>query len=85
MHKFVKCIIMNSLDNNYDVNVDLLQMRSIAVRSELPSPAILLFNGPIRPLLPKMNREPTTFNSESEHYEALRTCQDKYVKGSDTC
>ena len=50
----------------------------------LPSPATLLFNKPITALLPQMNREPININADDEHYEALKSCQDKYLKGNDT-
>ena len=62
----------------------MLQMKSTPVGSGLPSPATLLFNRPIRALLLKINREPINFNDDNEHFEALKTCQDKYTKGSDT-
>ena len=31
-----------------------------------------------------MNTEPINFNANNDHYEALKTCQDKYTKDSDT-
>ena len=42
------------------------------------SPVTPSFNNPI-------NRETIKSNADSEHYKTLNTCQDKYIKGSDTC
>ena len=68
---FVKCAIKKCLDNNDDINLPLSQMRSTPVGAGLPSPATLLFNRPIRAQLSQMNREPITFNADSEYHEAL--------------
>ena len=45
------------LDINRDVNVAFLQIRLIPVQYGLPSPAIILFNRPIRGILSKLNRD----------------------------
>ena len=39
----------------------------------LPSLAMLLFNRPIRGLLPQMNRQPININNDDAQYEALKT------------
>ena len=52
--------------------------------ASLPSPATLSFNQPIRALLPQINREPININADVEHYNVLKACQDKYIKGNDT-
>ena len=51
--KLMKYTIKMYFDNNDDVNLALLQMRSTPIAAGLPSPATLLFNRPIRALLPK--------------------------------
>ena len=60
-------------------------MRSIPIGAGLLSPVKLLFEEPIWALLPQINREPINTNLDDEHYEALRTCWDKYTKGKNTC
>ena len=60
-------------------------MISTPLGAELPSPATLSFNRPIRALLPQRGKEPININADREHYDALRTCQDKNTKGSSTC
>ena len=54
--KFIKCIIKKGFDNNNDVNLALLQIRSMPKGPGLPSPVMLLLNRPIRGLLHQMNR-----------------------------
>ena len=51
----------------------------------LTSPATLLFNWPIRGLLPLINKEPININNDNVQYEALKVHQGKYVKNTDTC
>ena len=51
-------------------------MRLTPIGTGLPSPATMLFNRPIRTLLPQMNREPININADDEHCEALKACQD---------
>ena len=62
----------------------LLQMQSVPVGTGLPSPATVLFNRPIRCLLPQMNRETINVDNDDSHYQALETCQKRYSKDSDT-
>ena len=58
-------------------------MRSTSIDTGLSSPATFFIKRPIRSLLPQMNRKPIDINADDEHYEALKTGQDKYFKGSD--
>ena len=60
-------------------------IRSTPVGAGLHSPAMLLFNRPIRGILPKMNRGPININNDGTQYKALKSCQDKYVNGNDIC
>ena len=71
-------------NNDNDINVALLQMRSTAVGAGLPSPATFLSNRPVRAQLPQINRKPITFNADDECCEALETHQGKYTKDNDT-
>ena len=59
-------------------------MRSPPIGAVLPSSAILVFNRPIRALLPKVNKEPSSINA-NDHYGVLKAYQDKYLRGNDTC
>ena len=71
--KFMKCTIKKCPDNNDDVNLALLQMGSTPISTEPTSPATILFNRPIRAMLPQINRKPITCNADNEHYDALKT------------
>ena len=62
-----------------------MQMKSTPKGTALHSHRNLLFNRPIRALLPKMNREPINITADHEYYEILIACQDKYLKGDNTC
>ena len=68
------------LDTNNGVNLALLQIRLIPIVASIPSPAMVLFNIPIRDLLSQMKRKPININNNDVQYEALKACQDKYVK-----
>ena len=57
MHQICEVHRQKCFDDNGDINLAMLQMRSTPVGAGLPSPATLLFNRPIRDLLPKMNRK----------------------------
>ena len=43
-----------------------------------------VFQKAIQGLLPQMDRDPITINTNDIHYEALQACQIKYYKGRDT-
>ena len=47
-------------------------MRSTVVSTGLPSQARILFNRPIRTLLPQIDRESINVNDDDEYYEALK-------------
>ena len=49
----------------------LLQICSSPIGQELPSPAALLFNRPIRGLMPTFNRPPIPFDYDDGHYNTL--------------
>ena len=58
MHKIHKMHNQKCLDTNNNVNLALLQVRSMPIDAGLPSLAMQLFNRPISGLSPQMNREP---------------------------
>ena len=70
------------LDNNDGVNLAILQMKSTPVGAGLHGPASLIFNRPIRAMLPHINRGPINFNADDKHYEALRHVKTN-TKGND--
>ena len=50
----------------------------------LPSPAIILFNHPIRGIMPVINRPPVGINNDDEHHKALIGRQNRNDIGKDT-
>ena len=44
----------------------------------------MLFNRPIRALLPQIGREPINVINNDEYYEALKSRQETYTKNNDT-
>ena len=45
---------------------------------------MLLFNMPIRVVMPQIGREPIDINKNDENYEALKSKQETYIKNNDT-
>ena len=69
--KFIKWPVKNCFDTKSDPHISLLQMRSTQLGPGLPSPATLLFNHPIRCIMPIHPRLPLNSNNNKEHYKAL--------------
>ena len=82
--KFVKHTIKKYRQTNNDVHFALFQIRSTLVSTGLPSSAIMLFNKPIRTLLPHMGRELINVNNDDDDYEALKSRQEACTKNNDT-
>ena len=74
-----KCI-----DTNTNTHIALLQIRSTPLGQGLPSPATLLFNHPIKGIMPILNRPPVHTNNNDDHYETLVERQAKADKYYDT-
>ena len=70
-------------DNN-NVNLALLQIRSMPIGTGLLSPATLLLKRLIQALLPHIKRKPIKFNVDDKSCEVLKLQQDKYLRGNDT-
>ena len=68
--KFVKCIIKKYRHTNNDIYFALFQIRSIPLGTELPSPAMMLFNRSIKKLLLQIGREPVNANNDEKYYKA---------------
>ena len=54
------------------------------VSTGLPSPAMMLFNRPIRALLPQIGGDPMSISNDDEYYEALKSRQKVYTKNNAT-
>ena len=46
----------------------------------LPSPATMIFNCPIRDIMPIISRLPISINNNEEHYDTLVKRQTKMIK-----
>ena len=76
---------MKCRQNNNNINFALLQIRATPIGTGISIPTMLLFNGPIRVLLPQISREPININKDNKYYEALKSRQETYIKNNDTC
>ena len=77
MPQTYKANIIKCIDTKSDPHIAFLQIRLTPLGTGLPSPATLLFNHPIRGIMPKINRPPIGVNNDDEHYEALVKGQTK--------
>ena len=75
-----KVITQKCFDTKSDPHIALLQIRSTPLGLGLPSPTTLLFNHPIRGIMPIINRPPIDLNNDDEHYEALVKRQMKMIR-----
>ena len=78
-------ILSKCFENNNDINLSLLQVRSTPIGAGLSNSTTLLFNSPIKAQLLQIKREPINFNADDEKYMALKLQQDRYVMDNDTC
>ena len=83
MHKFTKCTVKKLFDTFTDINLALLQMKSMAIESGIPCPATLLFNQPIRIIMQRLNRAPINYNYHKHHYHVLEERQNKANENDD--
>ena len=70
-------------DANAHVDLALLQMKSTPMGPWLQSPTILLFNSPIRRLMPRVSRMPINFYYNEISFEATKVRQSEAVKNND--
>ena len=71
-------------DTKSDMDIALLQIRSTPLGPGLPCPAMLLFNHPIRGIMPILSRPLISTNNDDEHNEALVKRCTKKDKNHDT-
>ena len=55
----------------------MLQIRTTPLGQGLPSPAMLLFNHPVRGIMPVMDRPPININNDDEYHQTLMHRQGK--------
>ena len=63
-----------------DHHIALLQIQITLLGQSLPSPAMLLFNCPIRGILPVINRLPIGLDNDDEHHKVMIKRQTKNDK-----
>ena len=81
----MKCTIMKCIQTNNHIHFALLQIRPTPVASAgLPSLARMLFNRPIRALLPYTHSEQINVYKDDDYCEALKSTQEAYTKSNDT-
>ena len=77
MHQTYKANTQKCCDTKSDPDIALLQIRSTPLMPGLPSLTTLLFNCPIRDVMPTINRPPIGVNNSDDHYEELIKRQTK--------
>ena len=65
------------------MHITLLQIQTTALGQGLPSPATMLFNCPIRGIMPVINRPPFSTNNDDDHHKVLIDRQNRNDKGKD--
>ena len=70
-HQIYKVHYQKCIDPKSDIHIAFLQIRSKPLRSGLLSPAMLLFNHPIRVIVSIINRLPVNSNNNDDNYEVL--------------
>ena len=78
--KFGKHTLKKCFDSKGDPHIALLQICMTPLGQVLPSPATVLFNCPIRGIMPMINRPTVGRDNDEEHYEALIKRQTKMHK-----
>ena len=71
--KFITHTVQKCLDINNNVNLALLLVQAMPIGTGLPSLTMLLFNTPMRDLLPEMTGEPIDINNDDTQYETLNS------------
>ena len=67
-----------------DIHIAMLQMGTTPLGQVLPSPATLLFNCPVRGIMPVMDRLLINTNNDEEHHKVLTNRQCRNDQGNDT-
>ena len=80
MYQMYKVIAQKCIDTKSDPHIALLQIRSTPPLQGLPSSVTLLFNCPIRDIMPIINRPLIGLNDNDEHYEVLIKTLTKMIR-----
>ena len=72
--KFIK----KCTDSSGDMHMAVLQIRTTTLGQDLPSPAMLLFNHPVRGIMPVMDLPPINIDKDDEHHQTLMHRQGKH-------
>ena len=80
--KFIKQTLKKCLNTNTYTYLALLQVTSTPPGPGLPSPVTLLYNHPVRNIMPVIKRELINANNNDDHYGTLVEIQ---VKGDKKC
>ena len=78
--KFLKRMLRKCIDTNSDHHICLWQIRSTSLGQGLLSPVTLLFNCPIRDIMPIPNRPPINTNHDEDHNETLMESEAKLTR-----
>ena len=82
--KFVKCTFKKCFESRSDPSSSSIADKNDTLGQGLPSPATLLFNCPIRGIMPVVNRLPIGSNNDEKHHNALINRQGRHDKDDDT-
>ena len=82
--KFIKWTIKKCIYPKSDTHVALLQIKSTLLGPGLPCLATLLFNHPVKGIMPIFGRPPISPNNNDEHYKAVIERQTNKDKNHDT-
>ena len=82
--RIIKTSAQKYIDTNADTHVALLQIRSTPLGQGLTSPATLLFNCPIRGIMPLLIRPLINTNNNDDHCVTLVERDTKADKNYDT-
>ena len=56
-------------DSDGNIHIAMLQIRTTLLGQGLPSPVTLLFNCPVRGIMPVMDRPPINVDNDEEHHQ----------------
>ena len=78
--KFVKCTLKKCFDSRSDTYIALLQILMTLLGQGLASPATMLFNCPIRGIMPIINRPLAGVDNDDEYLKAIIKDKPKMTK-----
>ena len=82
--KSIKCTMKKCFNSKGDVHIAPLQIRTTPLGQGLLSPAMLLFDCPVRGIMPVMDSLPINTDNDEENHKALTNRQCRNGQGNDT-